>query len=146
MDEKTTRYASARRRRLGRVATIAAAIAAPLIVWLIAVPVAGVDLTVGSGAAAMTITPLSIVVVVLIAGLGAWGVIALLERFVKHSGRVFAIIGWTVLALSLLLPITAGAPGDVFVVLVVMHLVTGATLVIGLPLAARGRPATSGDG
>ena len=90
--------------------TIAAAIAAPLIVWLIAVPVAGVDLTVGSGAAEMTITPLSIVVVVLNAGLGAWGVIALLERFVKHPGLVFAIIGWTVLALSLLLPITAGAP------------------------------------
>jgi hypothetical protein len=143
MDEMTRQYS--RRRRLGRIATVAAAIAAPLIVWVIAVPIAGVDLTVGSGAAAQTITPLSIVVVVLVAGLAAWGVLALLERFVKHPGRVFAIIGWTVLALSLLAPVTGGAAGAVFVVLVVMHLVTGATLVIGLPLAARGRPATSGD-
>jgi hypothetical protein len=73
----------------------------------------------------------------LIGGFAAWGVLALLERYARHGSRIFAIIGWTVLVLSLLGPVLTGATGTVLVVLLGMHVVTGAALVIGLPLAAR---------
>ena len=83
---------------------------------------------------------------VLVAGLAAWGVLALLERFTKTSDRTFAVVGWTVLVLSLLGPVLTGAVGVVLVVLLAMHLVTGATLVIGLPLAGRRRRRVRGGG
>jgi hypothetical protein len=63
MDEMTTQYSpsitavnssradasGSRRCRLGRVVTVAAAFAAPLVVWAIAVPIAVVDLAAGAG-------------------------------------------------------------------------------------------------
>lgn len=124
------------RSRLRRLAAIAAAALLPLLVWVIAVPVAGIELVAGSGAAARPVGPASIVAAALIPGFAAWGVLALLERFAPHSGRIFAIVGWAVLLLSLLGPSLTGATGTVLVVLLVMHVVTGATLVIGLPFAA----------
>ncbi|QEO13828.1 hypothetical protein FLP10_04870 [Agromyces intestinalis] len=144
MDEMTISHdlptradaSSPRRRRLGRLATIGVAAVLALVVWAIAVPVAGVALTVGTGAAAQTVTPASVAFAVLVPGFAAWGVLALLERFARHARRVFAIIGWSLLALSLLGPVLTGAGGAVLAVLLVMHVVTGATLMIGLPLAA----------
>jgi len=127
------------RRRLLRAATIAAAIVLPLLVWAIAVPLAGLELVAGSGSTAQVIGTASIVFAVVVAGLVAWGVLALLERFTKTSVRTFAVVGWTVLVLSLLGPVLMGAVGAVLVVLLAMHLVTGAALVIGLPLAGRRR-------
>ncbi|WP_232498503.1 DUF6069 family protein [Agromyces humatus] len=151
MNETTTQYSpsnagenaradasGSRRRRYGRVAILVAAVAGPLVVWAIAVPIARIDLTAGTGPAAPTVTPSSIVVAGLVMGFGAWGVIAVLERFSTRSGRIFAIVGWTVLVLSLLGPVVTGATGVVLAVLLAMHLATGATLIIGLPLAARG--------
>jgi hypothetical protein len=126
----------ARRRRLGRVATIAMATVLPLLVWTIAVPLGGMELVAGSGPTAQTVAPASVVFAGLVTGFAAWGVLALLERFATRSAPAFAIIGWTVLALSLLGPVVTGATGAVLVVLLAMHLVAGTTLMIGLPLAA----------
>ena len=134
------------RRRLFRAATVAAAIVLPLLVWAFAVPLAGFELVAGSGPTAQAVGPASIVFAVLVAGLAAWGVLALLERFTKTSDRTFAVVGWTVLVLSLLGPVLTGAVGVVLVVLLAMHLVTGATLVIGLPLAGRRRRRVRGGG
>jgi hypothetical protein len=137
--------AGTRRRRRGRVATIVVAVILPLLVWVAAVPLAGLDLVAGAGAAAQTIGPPSIVVAVLVAGFSAWGVLALFERFSRHGRTYFVTVGWIVLALSLLGPIGTGAAPAVLAVLLAMHVVTGATLVVGLPLAAgRGRAAGRG--
>ncbi|UOE44136.1 DUF6069 family protein [Agromyces larvae] len=145
MDETTisqalrteTDASSPRRRRLGRLATIGIAAALALVVWAIAVPVAGIALTVGAGATAQTVGPAAVVFAVLVPGFAAWVVLALLERFARHPHRVFAIVGWAVLAVSLAGPVLTGAGGAVLVALLAMHVVTGATLVIGLPFAAR---------
>lgn len=75
------------RRRLFRAATVALAIVLPLLVWAIAVPLAGLELVAGSGPTAQAVGPASIVSAVLVAGLAAWGVLALLERFTTRSGR-----------------------------------------------------------
>ncbi|GAA1504181.1 hypothetical protein GCM10009761_02330 [Agromyces terreus] len=125
--------------------TLALAVVFPLLVWAAAVPLAGLDLMVGSGAAAQRVAPPAIVVAALFAGCAAWAVLALLERFTRSSGRIFAVIGWTVLALSLLGPVLTGAKPAVLGVLLAMHLVTGATLMIGLPRPAR-RHRTTAEG
>ncbi|ANJ26082.1 DUF6069 family protein [Agromyces aureus] len=125
------------RRRLERAAVLLVAAVLPLLIWAVAVPIAGLDLTVGTGPTAQVVSPSSIVVAVLVAGCCAWGVLALLERFSRRSGRTFAIIGWTVLAVSLLGPLLSAVSGVVLVVLLAMHLATGAALVLGLPRAAR---------
>ncbi len=128
---------SRRGRRLRRAATIAAATLSPLLVWVIAVPLAGLDLVAGAGATAQTVAPPAIVGATLVAGLAAWGVLALLERVSKRGRLIFTIVGWAFLALSLLGPVMTGTAGAVLVVLLVMHVATGSTLVIGLPRAAR---------
>ena len=120
----------------------------PLLVWVIAVPIAEIKLVAGSGEGAQTVGPAEIVVTSLVAGFAATGVIALLERFTRRSWRIFAIIGWAVLGISLLGPVLAAATGSALVVLLAMHVVTGATFVTGLPRAARSSQPTAaaGDG
>jgi hypothetical protein len=152
MDEMTTTPAPSTvvrapsGRRLRRLAVITVAATLPLLVWLVAVPVAGIELVAGSGAAAQLVGPASIAVAALVGGFAAWGALALIERVGRTSGRVFAIIGWFVLAISLLGPVLVGTTGSALVVLIAMHIVTGATLVIGLPLAARAPARAPGAG
>ncbi|MFF2493505.1 DUF6069 family protein [Agromyces sp. NPDC058064] len=125
------------RRRVRRAAAVAVAILLPLLVGLVATALFGLDLIVGAGPTAQTVTAASIVVAGFVGGSAAWGVLALLERFVLHAHRIFAVVGWTLLGLSLLGPIGAGASGGVLIALIAMHLTTGAALLVGLPLAAR---------
>ena len=106
-----------------------------LIVWLIAVPVLGLTLEVGAGATAQTIGPLAVVIVPLLAGGVAWALLAGLERMSRRGRRTWQIIGWAVLAVSLLGPLLMGGTGGVLVALLIMHLVVGVTLVLGLASA-----------
>ncbi|WP_350346771.1 DUF6069 family protein [Agromyces sp. G08B096] len=133
------------RRRLRRLATLAAAITLPLVVWVVAVPGLGLDLAIGSGVQAQTVGPAAIGTVALIAGAAAWAVLALLERFARRGARIFTILGWTLLALSLLGPATTGAAAPVVLTLVAMHLATGATLMVGLPRSSARRSAVAAD-
>jgi hypothetical protein len=121
-----------RRSGVRRAGTLALAAGAALVVWAIGVPLAGLDLTVGSGAAAQSVGPASVVVVPLLAGGAAWALLALLESRLRHGRRSWRITAWTLLALSLLGPAGADASGKVLGVLVAMHLVVGVTLIVGL--------------
>ncbi|UUT36658.1 DUF6069 family protein [Microbacterium elymi] len=116
-------------------ALVGAAILA-LIVWLIAVPVLGLTPEVGAGATAQTIGPLAIVIVPLLAGGVAWALLAGLERMSRRGRRTWQIIGWAVLAVSLLGPLLMGATGGVLVALLIMHVLVGATLILGLAQTA----------
>nr|WP_274637047.1 DUF6069 family protein [Microbacterium bovistercoris] len=124
-----------RQRRLRRSGALVGAAILALIVWLIAVPVLGLTLEVGAGATAQTIGPLAIVIVPLLAGGAAWALLAGLERMSHRGRRTWQIIGWAVLAVSLLGPVLMGATGGVLVALLIMHLVVGVTLVLGLASA-----------
>lgn len=115
-----------------RSVTLVLAATAALVVWAVGVPLAGLDLTVGSGATAQSVGPASVVVVPLLAGGVAWALLALLESRLRNGRRVWRITAWTMLALSLLGPVGAGAAGKVLGVLVAMHLVAGVTLIVGL--------------
>lgn len=116
---------------LRRVAALGLAIVAGLIIWAIAVPVAGIVLTAGQGAMAQTVGPVPIVITLLVMGLIGWGVSALLSRFAPRARTVWFVVAGLVLLLSLAGPLTMAA-GAAAAVLVVLHLVPGLVLLLGL--------------
>ncbi|MEU8263690.1 DUF6069 family protein [Micromonospora sp. NPDC048999] len=120
-------------RRTGRAITIAGAAAGALLQWVVADPWAGIDLAVRQGDTTQHIGPAAVVVAALIAGLAAWGLLALLERTVRRPARTFRIIALIVLVLSLVGPLASGVGISSRLVLLGMHLTVGAALIIGLP-------------
>ncbi len=128
-----------RQRSLRNAATLVGAVVAGLAVWVVSVPVAGVDLTVGSGPSAQTVGPLSVALTAALAGGVGWALLALLGGQLRDGRRTWRIIAGLVLAVSLLGPVSMGAAGAVLVSLIAMHLAVGGTLILGL--TASGKPA-----
>src|SRR5690242_1844773 len=83
MNETTPRSLAGRGRTARRALTVAGAAAAALALWALAGPVAGVDLTAGSGGTARTVGAGAVIVSALVAGLAAWALLASLERFLR---------------------------------------------------------------
>jgi hypothetical protein len=119
-------------RRTGRAITVAAGAAGALLVWAVNDPWAGIDIAVRQGDTVRHIGPVAVVATALIAGLAAWGLLALLERTVRRPARTFRIIASIVLLLSLAGPL-GGVGTSSKLVLLAMHLTVGAALIIGLP-------------
>ncbi|MCI0158774.1 hypothetical protein KNO15_18905 [Leifsonia shinshuensis] len=118
--------------RLLRLATVVAASLAGIVVWSICVPVLGVDLGVGSGSAAQTVGPVSVLVVSLLGGVVAWMLLAVLERLFVRGRLIWQISGWAVLVLSLAGPAGLAQSTGALIGLIAMHLVVGSVLVVGL--------------
>ncbi|WP_326557669.1 DUF6069 family protein [Micromonospora sp. NBC_01796] len=127
-----------RRPRLRRTVTLLVAAAVALAVWVVGVPLAGLDLTLGSGTEQQTVTPASVVAVPLLVGGAGWALLAFLEGRFRGGRRAWLVTAWAVLVLSLLGPVTSGASGGVLAVLLGMHVLVGVTLIVGLaPTSAR---------
>jgi hypothetical protein len=120
-------------RRTGRAITVAAGAAGALLLWVVNDPWAGVDLTVRQVDATQHIGPAAVMGTALIAGLAAWGLLALLERTARRPARTFRIIASIVLVLSLAGPLGSGIGVSSRLVLLGMHLAVGLVLIIGLP-------------
>ncbi|SBT66556.1 hypothetical protein GA0070622_3579 [Micromonospora sediminicola] len=120
-------------RRRDRLLTVLAATAATLLGWVVAVPLAGVELAArGGDGAAQRVTPVAVAVSTLLAGLAGWASLALLERLTARARPVWTVVAVLVLALSLLGPVGAGVGSAATVTLVALHLVAAAVLVPGL--------------
>lgn len=133
LPETPARTAStATRRRRFRILTLATATVAGLAVWLVSAPLLGIDLTVGAPPAAQTVTAVSVIIAAIVPGAIAWALPALLEHVSPRGRRIWLILGWAVLAVSLLGPVSMGAAGATLVSLLAMHLVVGVTLIVGL--------------
>ena len=124
----------ARQRRRTRALAIVAAAGATFTVWTIAHSVAGADLVVDTGSGPTTVTLTAVVLVTVVAGLAAWGLLALIERFTRRAAVIWSWIAGAVLLISLLGPIGSAVGAGATAALVAMHLVTGAVLI---PLMAR---------
>ena len=74
-------------RRRVRALAVLGATAAALAVWVVAVPLAGVDLAARTGATEQPVGPGAVAVSALLAGLAAWALLAVLERFTHGPGR-----------------------------------------------------------
>jgi hypothetical protein len=122
-----------KRRRIRALATMAAA-GATFTLWMIAHPIAGADLVVDTGSGPTTVTPTAAVLVTVVAGLAAWGLLALVERFSRRAAAIWSWIAGAVVLISLLGPLGSAVGAGATAALVAMHLVTGAVLI---PLMAR---------
>ncbi|WFE40451.1 DUF6069 family protein [Micromonospora sp. WMMD998] len=119
-------------RRRDRLLTVLVATAATLLGWVVAVPLAGVELIARAGDAEQRVTPAAVAVSTVLAGLAGWALLALLERFTGRARTVWTVVAALVLLLSLLGPLTGGVGRSATATLAVLHLLAGAVLVPGL--------------
>ncbi|AXB42965.1 DUF6069 family protein [Amycolatopsis albispora] len=123
---------------LTRVGGIVGAAVAVSLIWTLAVPVLGVDLTVTSiGATApQTVDLVTILIATVAVSLVGWGLLALLER--RGKGRIWTFVAAGVMVLSLASPLLATGPLDARLTLALLHIVVGAVVI---PAFRRGVPA-----
>ncbi|WP_433832507.1 DUF6069 family protein [Actinoplanes sp. CA-015351] len=115
-------------RTAGRMITVAAGAAGSLLLWAV-----NGTITIHQGESDQRVGPVAVVATALVAGLAAWGLLALLEKKPGRPARTFRIIASIVLLISLAGPIGSGADLHSVLALVGMHLTVGLALVIGLP-------------
>jgi hypothetical protein len=114
-----------------RLLVVLAIPAAALLLWAAATPLAWIDLTVDQAGTPLTVGPVLIALAALVVGFGAWGLLAILEKFTARSGLIWSITAAAVLALSLTGPLAA-ATTAAMLVLMGMHVATGSILIAGL--------------
>jgi hypothetical protein len=112
--------------------TVLGAPAAALAVWALAVPLAGITLTVRTGGGTNTVGPVPVAAASLLAGLAGWLLLIVLERSVARPGRTWTIIALAVLALSLTGPLGSAVGAATALVLILMHLAVAAVLLRAL--------------
>ena len=125
--------AADRRRR--RAATVVGAVLAAVVVWAVAGPLLGVDLSVsfGAGEPPTEVGLLAVVVSSALASLVAWGLLALLERSTARGLLVWTALAVVALALSFAPLLAAGGTAaGTRTALALLHLVVAAVLVPGL--------------
>jgi hypothetical protein len=110
-----------------RIATVVLAPAAALVTWG-SMRLAGIDFAVETGDG--TVGPVDVVVAGLAAGLGAWVLVRLLERYTRRPGLWWPALGSSALAVSTLGP-TYLADDTTAVALTVLHFVTAIVIIIG---------------
>lgn len=120
------------RRSPRRALAIVAATGAALVLWLTAVPLAGVELEVELSGAVRSVDPAMITITGLAVGLGAWALLAAIERVRAGSSRAWTILATLTLALSLVGPIGSAVNNASMLTLVAMHLIVGTALIVGL--------------
>lgn len=122
-----------------RALRVVGAIAAGLVVWVLAVPVLGVELTARSGTSVLLVGPAAVAFAGLLAGLAGWASLALLERLTKHVRGVWTTLAGTVLVLSLVGPFGQATGTAAAVSLAAMHVAVGITVIVSLGSTARPR-------
>ena len=142
----TTGRAPAVHRARRRAVVVAGAVAAALGVWLVAVPLLGVDLQVQpNGGRAQAVGVGEVVVASLAAALLGWALLALLERRTARALTLWTLAAVAVLLLSLGAPLTTARTASAAIVLVALHLTVAAVVIVGLrrtsPLSGTGSAA-----
>ncbi|WP_433386223.1 DUF6069 family protein [Micromonospora sp. KLBMP9576] len=115
------------------------AVLATVLIWVVAVPVAGVDLeaTVAEGEPPMQIGLGAVIATSLLLSLLGWGLLEFLERFTRRGLRIWVIVASVFTLVSLLGPTTAES-GSAMLVLALMHLALGAVLIAAMTRTTRG--------
>jgi Family of unknown function (DUF6069) len=123
---------------LRRAAAVLAAILAPAAIWLVAVPLLGVDLQVAqpSGRAPAEITLPLVIVTALAASLAGWGLLALLERLTHRARTIWTSTAVVALVVSFAPLLGPGTPTAARIVLALLHLTVAAILIPALARSA----------
>ena len=115
-----------------RLLTIGLAALAGLTAWFLLAETAGLDLVARTGTSTTRVGPVAVVVVALLVGFAAWGLLALLERVSGRARPIWTVIAGGVLLISLLGPL-GGIGAAAVLGLLCLHLVVGLVLITGLP-------------
>ena len=132
----------ARRRARGRAVLLG--ILASSAVWLVAVPLAGMELRspTPNGSRGFDIGVVIVIGATALVSLAGWALLATLERVTRQAAAAWTAIAGVVLVGSLAGPLTgAGVGARNRAVLVAMHLVVGAVVIPLLSRTARSLPA-----
>jgi hypothetical protein len=122
----------ARRRVTGRRAlAVGTAVVAAVLVWTVAGPIAGADLTVRSGGGTQRVNLVDVVLATLVAGLVAWGLRALLDKLTRRPGPVWTVSATIALVLSVVGPLSA-THASAMAILALLHLLVAGILIAGL--------------
>lgn len=109
-------------RRGARALAVLVATAAALAAWVVAVPLAGVDLAVRNGGTEQPVGPGAVAISALLAGLAAWALLAVLERFTRRARSIWTGVAVAVLLVSMVAPLSGGVGTAAKLTLVLMHL------------------------
>jgi hypothetical protein len=127
-----------------RALTVLAAIVATLVIWAVEARLLGIDLRARPvpGAAAVVVGPAAVVSFTLLAGLAAWGLLALLERLTSRARAVWIVVAVLALLISLAGPLGGAVTATAAVGLACMHVAAAAILIPLLPRSGgrRGSP------
>ncbi|MCM3661349.1 DUF6069 family protein [Georgenia satyanarayanai] len=123
--------------RARRGATVAGAAAAGLAVWIVTVPVLGVEVTARAGEGEMVVGAPAVAAAGVVAALAGWGLLAVLERAGARARTVWTRVALAVLVASLVPPLLQATTVTAGAVLVAMHVAVGATIIAGLGRTAR---------
>ena len=110
-----------------RLLTVVAAPAVALVAWAAITQAAGIKLAVSTGG---TVGAGSVVLVALLAGLGAWVVVRAIDRRAANPRLVWGFVGSAVLAVSMAGP-SWTADGAAAVALMSLHFVVAAVVISG---------------
>jgi hypothetical protein len=111
--------------------------------WLVVVPLVGVDLFVDQGGTIIEVSPASVVLGSAVGGFGALAVGWFARRWSSRPRRHFVLATGLMMALSLISPVTAATTTTTALWLCSMHLVVGA---IAIPLVAGRLPSRTDSG
>ncbi|WP_328891785.1 DUF6069 family protein [Streptomyces sp. NBC_00316] len=127
-----------RQQARGRIVYPLAATAAAVIVWLITHSALDIDLKAkAAGGDIQEIGLPMVIVVTLLVGFAAWGVVAVLDRKSSSARTLWTVIASAVFVVSLLGPAGSGQGGSAKVALLCMHLVVALVLIPGFARTAR---------
>jgi len=132
-------------RRLRRLAAVLVAVIAAVVLWAIAVHAAGIDLRspgFGHSQKPAALNPGTVAVVSGLAGLAAWGLLALLERSTQRPRQIWTAAALIALVVSLGAPLSGHGVSDASRgILACLHVLVAVTLIVLL-----GRTAAAGRG
>lgn len=124
--------------RWARPTAVIAAAGAALVVWVVAAPVLGVELTVVQGTGTQQVGPVAVVLVSVLAGLVGWALLAALERWTRNARRSWVALAGVVTLVSLVGPLGATSTSGTLS-LVCLHLAVAAVLIALLSRSAAAR-------
>lgn len=133
---------AARRRRL-RLVGVGASVTSSFVIWVVAVPVLGVELRAPNGPGSTELEPVSVVAVVLmslLAPLAGWALLAGLEKLTTKAQTIWTTIAVAVLVISYGGPLLgAGVPSDSRITLALMHTAVGLATILTFTRSASAR-------
>lgn len=123
-----------------RLVTVAAAVVAALVIWIIA-KVAGADFTSPKfgDSDPFDINAGYVITTAALAGLAGWALLAILERATSRARTIWTVVAAVVLVFSLGGPLSGeDAEGSTRFALALMHVTVGLILIVGLRRTSTG--------